>query len=417
MSKTNHPPKNPVRYEPRIPSVGSDPREAPGEVDEPAEKIWFRDLDEAVIEAGRCVQCASCVAACPSDSIGIDEEEGRPTLVRMCTGCSSCWDYCPRSGLRYESLVERVRAERGLETPSVYAARAKRAETRVAGQDGGVVTELLATLLDRSELDGALVAREDPDRPLRGVATIATSGETLREAGGSVYNQTMGLGQIDALLEEHSLEDPALAVVGTPCVIQGATALERYDHDSASPFALTVALMCTRSFEYDRLVGQLSAFGVDPASVESIDVTDGVLSAHDADGEPLLEEPVSAFSASGLRGCDECADFLGEAADLSAGSVGSDDGQTTFVVQTERGRRAWELASSALEYAELDNTESMEGLASWNEQRAKRLLEREYDPNGPVGIDRSEHIEAYEHTEREPRPLNPARVHQYEEWC
>jgi ferredoxin len=26
--------------------------------------------------------------------------------VKMCTGCSLCWDFCPRGGLRYEALGE-----------------------------------------------------------------------------------------------------------------------------------------------------------------------------------------------------------------------------------------------------------------------------------------------------------------------
>ncbi|MFC6716495.1 Coenzyme F420 hydrogenase/dehydrogenase, beta subunit C-terminal domain [Natrialbaceae archaeon GCM10025810] len=418
-----------------IKGVGGDPRERTSDVAEAPGKIWFRDLDEAVIEADRCIQCASCVAACPSDSIGIDAEEGRPTLVRMCTGCSRCWDYCPRSGLRYERVIELAREERGLEEPKTYAARAAgapaasdaadaprapRADASAveSGQDGGVVTALLADLIEAGDLDGAIVARESDEEPLKGEATLATSREDLLEAAGSVYNQTMALGQIDDLLAEADLEtdDPRLAFVGTPCMIQGASALERYGHESADPIALTVALMCTRTFEHERLLSTVSDFGVDPADVAKLDVTGGVLTATDEDGETLLEADVDAFSAAGLRGCDECSDFVGGAADVSAGSVGTDEGWTTVVVRTERGREAWERADG-LESTEIDVPEAMDRLADWNRRRARSIVPREYDPESPVGITYEEHRAAYDGTDREPEPLNPARVHQYEEWC
>ncbi|ADB61905.1 coenzyme F420 hydrogenase/dehydrogenase beta subunit domain protein [Haloterrigena turkmenica DSM 5511] len=418
MSADNRPsvPEPRSRSEPK--GVGGDPRELNDDVTEPPGKIWFRDLDETVIEADRCIQCASCVAACPSDSIGIDEEEHRPTLVKMCTGCSRCWDFCPRSGLRYERHLELTAEERGLAEPATYAARAN-GDAAAAGQDGGAVTALLAELIEASELDGAVVARESEEDPLRGEPFLATSREDLLEAGGSIYSQTMGLGQIDDLLADDGL-DPAeadLALVGTPCVIQGATALDRYDHEPADPIALTVALMCTRSFEHRRLVSRLESFDVDSERVDKIDITDGTLYASDADGTTLLETDVDAFDAAGLRGCAECADFVGAAADISAGNVGTAGGETTVVVRTETGRAAWTAAANGLEATAIDRPGTLEHLADWNRRRAESTLPREYDPEGSVGISYEEHREAYDGTDREPKPLNPARVHQYEEWC
>jgi coenzyme F420 hydrogenase subunit beta len=230
---------NPI---PRVPTVGDDPRER-SDVLEPQGKTWFRNLDEAVIEADRCIQCGTCVAACPSDSIGVDDLQDRPTLVSMCTGCSRCWDFCPRSGLRYERLIQLEEAQRSVPI-NTYAVRANATRVQSVAQDGGAVTELLATLIERGVLDGALVATESDDVPLKGEAYLATTREELVSNAGSSYNQTMQLGQLADLIDEAGLTDPDIAVVGTPCVVQGATALKRYEWDGeVASIALTVALI------------------------------------------------------------------------------------------------------------------------------------------------------------------------------
>src|SRR5262245_12004986 len=80
-------------------------RDAMNDIAEAPGKVWFWELERAVIDADRCIQCGACIAACPSDSLGIGPDD-LPKLVKMCTGCSLCWDFCPRGGLRYEALAE-----------------------------------------------------------------------------------------------------------------------------------------------------------------------------------------------------------------------------------------------------------------------------------------------------------------------
>src|SRR3712207_8414688 len=85
--------------------AGFDIRELMNDIEEAAGKVWFWDLEQAVIDADRCVQCGVCVAACPTDSIGIGDDD-LPELVKMCTGCSLCWDFCPRGGRSEEHTSE-----------------------------------------------------------------------------------------------------------------------------------------------------------------------------------------------------------------------------------------------------------------------------------------------------------------------
>lgn len=400
-----------------VPSKGGDPREQAAESAAPPGKTWFRDLDEAVIESDRCTQCGTCVAACPADSIGIDSEMERPTLVKMCTGCSRCWDYCPRSGLRYERLIEDVQKAVPENVGATYSARAVDDTAADVGQDGGVVTTLLAELIEAGEVDGAIVAAES-DEPLHGEAFLATSRDELLDSAGSFYNQTMQAGRIAELIEDADLEDPEVAVVGTPCVIEGVTALTEYGYEGElGEVVLTISLMCTRAFESRRLRDAIAELGVDPETVAKLDVDGGTLFGYDADGEVLFDRDVDAFGHAGLKGCDECADFVGGTADISAGSVGSGDGKTTLIARTERGEAAIETAGDAIDRSPLEQESVLDKVSSWNENRARSIIPREYDPAGDLDIAHTTHHEAYDGTDREPQPLNPARVHQYEEWC
>ena len=139
-----------------------------------------------MIDADRCVGCGACIAACPSKSIGIGTD-GLPTLVRMCTGCSACWDYCPMAGMRVEKLNHQDEDEP--DRRPVQEAVSARAVARPDGaQDGGAVTTLLATLMERGVID-AVIQTQKLDAFI-GTPVLATTAEQVRTGAGSVYHQS-----------------------------------------------------------------------------------------------------------------------------------------------------------------------------------------------------------------------------------
>ena len=83
-------------------------REQMNGIAEPPGKVWFWELEAGVIHADRCIQCGTCVAVCPSNSIGVDEDTNLPELVKMCTGCSLCWDFCPAGRPSLRGVVAAV---------------------------------------------------------------------------------------------------------------------------------------------------------------------------------------------------------------------------------------------------------------------------------------------------------------------
>jgi coenzyme F420 hydrogenase subunit beta len=289
------------------------------------------------------------------------------------------------------------------------AARVRRtSELETAGvQDGGVVTALLLASLAAGEIDGAVVAREDPNNAWKGVPTVATTPEQIREAAGSFYNQTMALASLD--LASAGLGAGArVAVVGTPCEIQGIRALQarpwRRGNTRIDAVVLTIALLCTKSFDYRKLLLKdlRDERGLDLAQVAKIDVIHGRLLAEDRAGATVLDEPIKDFHGAALKGCDECADFLGRGADISIGSVGSEAGYSSVLIRTDAGLKAFELAAEGLEVGELSQPESLERLDRLNKKVSRSALQRELDPDGPLFVDFAEHVTFYGGTDRAP---------------
>ncbi|WP_340098014.1 Coenzyme F420 hydrogenase/dehydrogenase, beta subunit C-terminal domain [Salinibaculum salinum] len=379
------------------------------DIETPDEKTWFMELDEAVIDDGRCIQCGTCVAACPSDSIGIGDD-GLPELVKMCTGCSLCWDFCPRGGMRYERQWKITGGEdnvKGAGDPITEFSARVTEDWREDSQDGGAVTAFLTTLMEKDEIDGALIATESDEDPWKADGFMATTPEEVTENTGTIYNQTMALGHLDFKQWEDKFEkdweDISLALVGTPCEIEGISALQDFEWEYGSQeegvraIDYKIALMCTKNFNYERLIGDKlqDERGIDIDNVGKMDVLHGKLMVDDLDGERILEEDIEEFHDAALKGCDECADFTGFCADLTVGSVGSSDEYSSVIVRNEQGMKAWELTEEHLDYHDLEDKSAVGKLQGWDKKKAFEALERPFDPDAPRFIDYTDHAENY----------------------
>jgi coenzyme F420 hydrogenase subunit beta len=217
----------------------------------------------------------------------------------------------------------------------------------------------------------------------------------------------MALAELD--LSKYELPaKPRIAVVGTPCEIQGIRAMQARRWPTGAhridSVVLAIALLCTKSFDYRGLMLDLlqKDRGIDIERVSKVDVIRGRMIVEYRDGELAVDEPIKNFHGAALKGCDECADFLGRSADLSVGSVGSIDGWSSVLVRSERGHRALDNARGRLDFRDLDTPEALVKLDAFDKRVAFDSLRRPFDPDAPLFIDYAEHIANYEGTDRAP---------------
>ena len=196
-------------------------------------------------------------------------------------------------------------------------------------QDGGAVGDVLAALCSRrAPIDGALVAKavRRPGRAVEGRGHV--SRRASRRCGrprGSFYNQTMALAALDLADARAAGGPPDRRLVGTPCEVQGLRDEQMRPWPTGAhrveAVSLTIALFCTKSFDYEALVVRELARtrGIDLDEVARIDVTRGRFTVDDVHGRRVVDERSGRSSARPSRAATQCADFAGRAADLSVG--------------------------------------------------------------------------------------------------
>ncbi|MFX0108794.1 MAG: Coenzyme F420 hydrogenase/dehydrogenase, beta subunit C-terminal domain, partial [Candidatus Hodarchaeota archaeon] len=272
---------------------------------------------------------------CPADALAGERVDDiyTPTLVGKCTSCGICYASCPRVQFYEYDLLG--------DFQSVWKARTK--YTDHAGQDGGAVTAMLASGIKSKLIEAAIVVVGSKDHKWLPSAVVADSEDTILKSSGSFYTHTP---IIEGLVKALRAGKKKLAAVGTACNID---AIHRMEADPAGILRLhkgaevtKISLFCTKSYHYQRLSDFLKENGINIHDVERFAIAGGKLSA-EAGGENY-EWPVKELEELATKACDYCLDMSGVNADLSCGNVGSEDGWTTIIIRTDRGKKLFEKA-------------------------------------------------------------------------
>ena len=313
-------------------------------------EVHWRELYREVVDTGLCTGCAACVMACPRDVLGytedyfpvqIGEGMGHDECVIGDRGCDICTRACPRFRAWEteldEALFGRVRTDDEVygQARSILLTRTTDKAIAEVGQDGGLVSTLLIWGLETGRIDGALTSRivNDERGPFDAAPTVVTDRAGVIASAGSRY--TYAANPL-AMKEAEQMGLKELALVGMSCQASiNGSILARNVNKYKRKIALTLGLLCSKTFTYDGQKQVLAEHGVDIADVTKINIK-GVYQVWTRDGG-YHEIPLKLFHPYTREGCKLCPDFAAEHADISCGGIGKDSGWTLTVVRTARG--------------------------------------------------------------------------------
>ncbi|MDY6930782.1 MAG: Coenzyme F420 hydrogenase/dehydrogenase, beta subunit C-terminal domain [Halobacteriota archaeon] len=309
------------------------------------------EIDQ-VISSGLCTGCGACEALCPYRAVTVREHpngdlkcvncylikkygsnipySSAAVVGENCEDCYACQRVCPAlSGFPEDEFDNALKVFSG--------------KSKIEGQDGGVVSRIIESLLEQDYLD--CVVSVVRDGKWKGSPILITDASDVKKVAGTKYTASPVL----ALLRDAMDEYERIAVVGTPCQAQAA---ERMRWEVTRNIRLIIGLFCMESFTYEDLCNRFitKELQVPLDTVKKMDFDKGKFVVYADEEHRVAIKDIAKFARSP---CHHCLDFSSYYADISVGSVGSAPGWSTIIIRNGIGKKYFDLVDG-IEIGEAD---------------------------------------------------------------
>ncbi|MBN2154138.1 MAG: Coenzyme F420 hydrogenase/dehydrogenase, beta subunit C-terminal domain [Candidatus Lokiarchaeota archaeon] len=364
-------------------------------VTEDSSKIQPVYVPVKVVDEGKaCSGCGACQAVCPVDCISVDD--GKVTIdMDRCIRCGLCLTACPRALLPRKAMewamMDKPATPEDLKTGVIteaWCARITREDLRPLVQDGGVSSALLIHAFESKAIQAAIGAARAGGVPWKPEAIVMKGVPDVVRAAGTKYVNTPSMRLLRIVKRER-----AIAVVGTPCMMQALRKAEVYPSGTVDVgnIKYRIGIFCMESFTHAG-IKQLceGTFETPLDQVRKMNIKEGQFFAYPTSGEPKSASMKDVTKLARLS-CHCCHDLTSELADVSVGSIGSPDGWNTVIIRTSAGKELFDAAvqSGLIEKRPIDEVQpglplvkklSFAKKRSYEKTEAKRVEEKGYHP-------------------------------------
>jgi coenzyme F420-reducing hydrogenase beta subunit/Na+-translocating ferredoxin:NAD+ oxidoreductase RnfD subunit len=312
----------------------------------------------ATVKTYECIRCGACMYVCCNSLSPIlikeaFEKQDVKKLMKLdadyCAGCSDCNFVCP-ARINLESYTlgypmseeETKKIEQQFlkgtadEDIGVYTDMFS-AKSSIDGQDGGVATALLVSGMQRNLFDSAIVVQRTNGYWAK--AVIAENVNEVLKAKGTKYLRIPLMSKLGDLIAKGKRK---IAIVGMACEVRAARRIQKILLREFPDLELTIiGLFCYECFDYKKLkeeTARLLDVDLDQAEKTQIHKGKFIVQIDGKENSVSVKELNNAVEER----CLDCPDFTAKYADISVGSVGSDEGYSTVIVRSDVGEKLLE---------------------------------------------------------------------------
>ena len=291
-----------------------------------------------VVKGGLCTSCGICNGVCPKDCISFYEGKERNTPMinlQECVSCGLCYDVCPGKGISLVNLSKLYFTnEFGVKNDDcagyyrhAFVGHSTDGNVRMHCATGGMITQFLIWLLERGEIDGAVVVRYKKTDILTPESFIAKTKEELWESRSSKY-VVLSMDKVAKEIAKGLYKK--LIVVGLPCQIQGWRQLADKNRNVRKSIKGYFAIYCSLNKTKLSMEYYLQRYHVKKSDIGRFAFRDdgclGYMKFEDKQGKIIKRIAYRNFwfgthSFFTNPRCLMCIDHLGELADISFGDI------------------------------------------------------------------------------------------------
>lgn len=295
----------------------------------------MRNNVSLTVKAGLCMGCGLCEDICPKNCISIETENTNIPVVddKACINCGLCRKVCAGQGVEIEKRAKEYFGEscnyhkmlgHYLRTYKGYSTEY---DIRYHCASGGCLSQLLIWLLDKGEIDGAIVTGYQKDKPMEPRAYVARNREDVLAGKSSKYCVVT----MNGIAREIHETPGRYVVVGLPCHIHAFRKYSSVDKTVGERIVGYFTIFCSSNKNMDSQKYMLWRYKIDKNKLAEFSYRDegclGSVFFREKNripmGKPIefLDFYRGARAFFSISRCAVCSDFFGELGDICFGDL------------------------------------------------------------------------------------------------